>query len=66
MTDKDRKALIAAAIIMAGVAGTAYVLPAVMLWLGEISSVAAGAFALLFLFCFFIIFWLRARSQGRD
>jgi len=64
MKDSDRNALIAAAVIMAGVAGAAFMLPAIMLWLVEISPYAAGAFGALFVLCFFIIFWLRARSQG--
>lgn len=63
MTSRDKNALIAAAVIMAVVGGLAFMLPSIMLWLVEISPYAAGGFAALFLVFFFMIFWLRARSQ---
>jgi hypothetical protein len=66
MTQRDRNALIAAAIILVVIAGLAFMMPTIMLWLAQFSPYAAGAFGLLFLFAFFIIFWLRARSQRQD
>lgn len=54
---------IAAACIMFGFAFFGYLLPPIMLWLGEYSLVAAAGFAVLFVLAFFGVFWLRARSQ---
>ncbi len=54
---------IAAACIMFGFAFLGYLLPPIMLWLGEYSLVAAAVFAVLFVLAFFGVFWLRARSQ---
>lgn len=65
MDRNTRNALIAAAVILGGFALAAFFLPAVMLRLGEISPYAAGAFGLLFILAFFLVFYLRARSQRR-
>ncbi|MFK4825534.1 hypothetical protein ACI0FM_12170 [Paenochrobactrum sp. BZR 588] len=54
---------IAAACIMFGFAFFGYLLPPIMLWLGEYSLVAAAVFAVIFVLAFFGVFWLRARNQ---
>lgn len=62
MTEQMRSA-IAAAIILVGFGVFAYFLPDMMIALGDISVVAAGIFAALFVMAFFLVFWLRARNQ---
>lgn len=64
MTEQMRSA-IAAAVILIGFGVFAYFLPTVMIALGDISLVAAGAFAVLFVVAFFFVFWLRARNQQK-
>ena len=66
MTPENRKALVAAAVILAGFALVAFFMPTIMLRIGEASPVAAGLVAVLFVAAFFLVFWLRARSQRRD
>ena len=63
MIRKDRNALAAAAVIMLAFGLTAFYLSAIMLAIGEVSPIAAGGVALLFIAALFIVFWLRARSQ---
>jgi len=65
MTEQKRSA-IAAAVILVGFGILAYFLPTIMVALGDLSVVAAGAFAVLFVLAFFAIFWLRARVQKRN
>ena len=63
MDPKTRNAAIAAAAMLIVFGLVAYMMPAIMLWLGDISPVAAGAFVALFILAPFIVLWLRARSQ---
>jgi hypothetical protein len=63
MDGKNRNTVVAAAVIMLGFSLTAFYLPSIMLAVGEASPVAAGAVAILFVAAFFIVFWLRGRSQ---
>ncbi len=65
MDKSNRSAAIAAGVILVGFALLAYMLPAIMLWLGDVSPYAAGVFAVLFLVAPFIVLWLRGRSQSR-
>jgi amino acid transporter len=65
MDTGNRNSMIAALVIMLGFGLFAYFLPAVMLAASAISPVAAVAVVALFIMCFFIVFWLRARSQNR-
>lgn len=65
MDKSNRNAAIAAGVILIAFALLAYMLPAIMLWLGEISPYAAGGFVILFLVAPFIVLWLRGRSQSR-
>jgi len=62
---KDRSPAIAAAIILLVVGVGFYILPSIMLWLGNFSPWLAAAFGTLFVLGFFLIFWLRARHQRR-
>lgn len=68
MTDRktdSRSSAIAAAIILL-VAGTIlYLMPNMILWLGDFSPWLATAFGICVILCFFLIFWLRARYQRR-
>ncbi|WP_206078795.1 hypothetical protein [Allomesorhizobium camelthorni] len=63
MDRKNRNTLVAAAIIMLAFGLTAFYLPVIMLAVGEVSTIAAGAVAILFVAAFFMVFWLRGRSQ---
>lgn len=62
MTEQKRSA-IAAAVILVGFGLLAYFLPTIMIAIGNISTVAAGIFAILFVLAFFAIFWIRAWVQ---
>jgi membrane protein implicated in regulation of membrane protease activity len=57
---------IAAAVILFGFGVLAYFVPSIMLALGARSHVAAAIFAVVFVLGFFVIFWLRARSQKKE
>ncbi|MEP9399806.1 hypothetical protein [Mesorhizobium sp. KR2-14] len=65
MDSGNRKSAIAAAAIMLVFGLLAYFLPNIMLAVGGVSPLAAGAVAVLFVAGFFIVIWLRARSQRR-
>lgn len=61
----SRSSLIAAAIILL-VAGTVlYMMPVIVLDLGEISPWLATAVGICIILAFFLVFWLRARCQRR-
>ncbi|MGH6861605.1 MAG: hypothetical protein ACRECY_15230 [Phyllobacterium sp.] len=66
MDPKTRKSAIAALCILIGFGFVAYLMPSMMLAIGDRSPLAAGIFAILFVAAFFIVFWLRARRQRRD
>lgn len=66
MSRENRNALIAAAILLVAFGLVAFYLPAIMLALGDVSQVAAGLFAALFVAAPFLVLWLRARRQRRD
>lgn len=63
MEPRDRNAAIAAAIILATFGLGAFYMPTIMLALGEVSPIAAGGVAVLFVAAFFILFWLRSRRN---
>jgi hypothetical protein len=60
-----RAPAVAAACILGGYALMAYLMPPIMLWLGQYSLVVAVLVAILFVMAFFGVFWLRARSQNK-
>ncbi|MFC6489533.1 hypothetical protein [Nitratireductor sp. GCM10026969] len=62
---ENRQAAIAAAVILVGFGLVAFLMPRIMLALGDVSPFAAAAVAVLFVAGFFLVFWLRARSQRR-
>jgi hypothetical protein len=62
---KDRSPAIAAAIILIVVGSGFFILPKIMLALGDISPWLAAVVGALFVLSFFLIFWLRARHQRR-
>ncbi|KJF67268.1 hypothetical protein RS75_14775 [Rhizobium nepotum 39/7] len=62
---KDRSPLFAAAAIIIGFGLVFYVMPKIMLWLGEYSPWLAATFGAVAVLCFFLLFWLRARYQRR-
>ncbi|MBV7519368.1 MULTISPECIES: hypothetical protein [Sinorhizobium/Ensifer group] len=65
MQNKEKSPAIAAAIILV-VAGLGFfVLPSIMLKLGDISPWLAAAFGVIFVLAFFLLFWLRARYQRK-
>jgi hypothetical protein len=64
--DRDnRSAAMAAFIIMLAFGFGAFYLPTIMLAIGSYSTGIAGLFAVLFVAAFFMVFWLRGRSQRR-
>jgi uncharacterized membrane protein len=67
MMDRDtRNAAIAAVWIMLLFGIAAFYLPTIMLALGSLSTVLAGAFGIVFVLAFFSVFWLRARNQRKN
>lgn len=62
---KDRSPAIAAALIIIGFGLVFFVMPKIMLWLGDYSPWLAAAFGSVAVLCFFLLFWLRARYQRR-
>lgn len=66
MDPKTRSSLIAAGVIMVGFGIVAFFMPTIMLAVGDISPAAAGGIAVLFVAAFFLVFWLRARTQRRN
>jgi ABC-type sulfate transport system permease subunit len=65
VTPDNRNAAIAAAILLAVFGFGAFYLPTVMLAVGNVSPVVAGIIAVLFVAAFFLVFWLRGRSQRK-
>lgn len=57
--------MVAAALILAGFGIVGFFLPTLITAIGEVSTAAAIAVAVLFVAAFFLVFWLRARSQRR-
>lgn len=64
MKPDTRNALIAAAVILFGFAALAYMMPTIMLAVGEWSTFAAAVLAIVFVGGFFMVFWLRGRARG--
>lgn len=65
MDTGNRNTMIAAAVIVLGFGLAAYFLPTIMLAVGSVSPAAAGVIAVLFVAAFFLVFWLRGRSQNK-
>jgi len=65
MTPENRNSAIAAAVILVGFGILAFCLPTIMVAVGNVSTVAAGIVAVLFVAAFFLVFWLRGRSQRK-
>ncbi|MFA7415657.1 MAG: hypothetical protein WC048_14335 [Rhizobium sp.] len=65
MNGNNRSSAIAAAIIILGVGIMLFVLPKIVLWIGDYSPVLAAVLGSLVILSFFLIFWLRARYQRR-
>ena len=62
MDKSTRNAALAALLILAGFGIVGYYMPAIMIRLGEVSPLAGGLAAILFVAAFFGVFWLRPRS----
>lgn len=63
--DKDtRNSAIAAAVILGGFGLLAFEMPAIMLAVGNVSTIAAGFIGVAFVLGFFLVFYLRGRSRG--
>ncbi|MCX7304813.1 MAG: hypothetical protein NTV73_10830 [Hyphomicrobiales bacterium] len=65
MTPENRSSAIAAAILLAVFGLGAFYMPTIMIAVGNVSTIAAGIIAVLFVGAFFMVFWLRGRSQRR-
>lgn len=66
MSSENRNALIAAAVILGGFGLLLFYMPAIMLAIGEVSTVAAYAFAVAVVLAFFGLFWWRGRGRRSD
>jgi hypothetical protein len=64
MDRNNRNSAIAAAIILIGFGLFAFYMPVIMLAVGDMSPIAAGVIAVMFVAAFFLVFWLRGRSKG--
>lgn len=64
MDKSNRNSAIAAAIILFGFGIVAFLMPRIMLAVGDYSTIAAGFIAVAFVASFFLVFWLRGRSRG--
>lgn len=65
MTPENRNSAIAAAIFVLFFGLVAFYMPSIMIAVGNVSTIAAGAIAVLFVGAFFGVFWLRGRSQRK-
>ena len=65
MDRNTRNALIAAACFMLFFGLGAFYLPNLILAVGDFSAPLAGLIAVLFVAAFFLVLWLRGRSQRR-
>lgn len=63
MNRDTRNSLAAAAWLMIIFGFGAFYMPSIMIAVGNYSTVAAGAIAILYVAAFFMVFWLRGRSQ---
>ncbi|MDN5926566.1 MAG: hypothetical protein L0I29_05780 [Hyphomicrobiales bacterium] len=63
MDRANRNSAIAAALILIFFGGGWFVMPPLMRAVGNYSTVVAVGIAVLFVAAFFIVFWLRGRSQ---
>jgi hypothetical protein len=63
MNRNSRNSAIAAAIILVVFGLVAFYMPAIMIAVGNFSTILAGIVAAAFVAAFFLILWLRARSQ---
>ncbi|MDK4741951.1 hypothetical protein QA648_13415 [Rhizobium sp. CB3171] len=69
MTDKKsetRSTAIAAAIILLAAMVLLYLMPDIILRLGDVSPWLGTGFGVLVILAFFLVFWLRARYQRRN
>ncbi|MGY5808527.1 hypothetical protein ACXHXG_12490 [Rhizobium sp. LEGMi198b] len=69
MTDKKsetRSTAIAAAIILLAAMVLLYLMPDVIVRLGDVSPWLGTGFGVLVILAFFLVFWLRARYQRRN
>ncbi|MFB2562861.1 hypothetical protein [Rhizobium sp. IMFF44] len=69
LTDKKsetRSAAIAAGIILLVATAVLYLMPNVIVWLGDISPWLGTGFGVLVILAFFFVFWIRARYQRRN
>ena len=65
MTPENRNSAIAAAVLLIVFGVGAFYLPTIMVAVGNLSPIAAGIVAILFVAAFFLVFWLRGRSQRK-
>ena len=65
MDRETRHAAVAALWIMLLFGIAAFYLPTVMLAVGNVSTVLAGIVGIAFVLAFFLVFWLRGRSQNK-
>ena len=57
---------IAAAVILGGFGLLFFLMPNIMLWIGDYSPAIAAIFGILCVLAFFLVFWLRARQQRKE
>ncbi|MDQ0456225.1 hypothetical protein [Rhizobium paknamense] len=65
MTGRDKQAALAAGLILVLFGLGVFLMPKLVLWIGDYSPALAAAAGALVLLSFFIVLWLRARYQRR-
>jgi len=65
MKAEDKSSAIGALVLLVICVGGYIVMPNIMLWMGEFSTIAAGVIAALFILLPFIILYFRSRAQKK-
>lgn len=62
---EDRRTVLAAAAVLAGLIAFAWFLPDIMLAAGGVSPLLAAVVVVVFLLGLFAVLWVRSRTRGR-
>lgn len=65
MNAEDKSSAIGALILLVICVGGYIIMPSIMLWVGEFSTIAAGLVAALFIMLPFIVLYFRSRAQKK-
>lgn len=65
MKAEDKSSIIGALVLLVICVGGYIVMPSIMLWVGQFSTIAAGLVATIFILLPFIILYFRSRAQKK-